>query len=616
MKVHRITIEGKIPSEAVISRMLAATQFTPFPRAADRRAWRKIAALPQVKPGVQRLIQAAEKAAKEPTPFLKATDYVAFHREGTRDPYDSHAGPRRSRLDLFCTAECFEYKGRFLDAILNEAWAIAEETVWWMSAHCIGCLIPDVERGQNIDLLGAQTAQVFGRAVYLLGAEMDKFTTHWRKRLNYEIRRRVIEPYLNSHGFWQDGTHNWNAVCHCGVVTSTLLADSDLTTKARVLHKVLDRIRCFLRGFSPDGGCSEGPGYWQYGVSHFATLAYLVDRATGGHIDLLADPVCRPIFEYPTKVVLSHNQVVPFSDCPVRCIFASGPVIWAALKLGAKPMAALASRGAPPRALVTNPLEMLLMCDAVRKFEPPKDAWLPNLQVMIARGKGAEGKQLVLAAKGGHNEESHNHNDVGNFIVHWRGESLVCELGAPRYTRDYFTKIRYKLLCPSSLGHNVPLVNGVQQHEGKSFCATNVSHRLSGRDVTFSMDLARAYPKEAGLKSLLRTLTLRRDGAEAVELTDQVGFSGPKRGYQLPLYSVGRFEKAGRGKVLAIGRKERLTVEFDPEALDVRLEDIDLDQVTASLVEEFGPVIHRCMLSLRGSAAEPTVRLRFVPGSV
>ena len=48
----------------------------------------------------------------------------------------------------------------------------------------------------------------------------------------------------------------------------------------------------------------------------------------------------------------------------------------------------------------------------------------------------------MLAAKGGHNGEMHNQNDVGNLIVHAFGESLVADLGRGRYTRAYFGPAR------------------------------------------------------------------------------------------------------------------------------------------------------------------------------
>ena len=48
------------------------------------------------------------------------------------------------------------------------------------------------------------------------------------------------------------------------------------------------------------------------------------------------------------------------------------------------------------------------------RYQPLKTSYLPKIQVMVAREFSHPGKGLVLAAKGGHNDEGHNHNDVGN----------------------------------------------------------------------------------------------------------------------------------------------------------------------------------------------------------
>ena len=52
------------------------------------------------------------------------------------------------------------------------------------------------------------------------------------------------------------------------------------------------------------------------------------------------------------------------------------------------------------------------------------NVWLPNLQIMTAR-RG----NLYVAMKGGSNGESHNHNDVGSFVVYANNEPLFIDPG-------------------------------------------------------------------------------------------------------------------------------------------------------------------------------------------
>ena len=613
MRTYRVTMDGGRPSEAALWKMIKEQPWAPYPRASDRAAWRRLAARAWLKPKMPRLIRAAEKALSKPPSLMRATDYLAYTRLGIRTPHGASAGPRRSRLTVFVAAECVEHKGRFLDAILDESWLIAEETSWVASPHVwmsrSGWPLPDAEC-PTIDLSAAHTAHLVGQALYLLGAEMDAITPLWRKRMNYEIRRRIVEPYLSEHFWWEEAEMNWNPVCQCGVAASVLHSDLDPLIKARVMRRVIGEAPAFLRGFTADGGCTEGPGYWVYGVSYYVALAYYVHCMSGGAIDMLADPMCRPVMDYPTKMVLSGDQVVAFADSGLDGTFGNGGIMWAAQRLEAKEMAALASAGRQPRPFETDPLDMVLWGEG-GEFRPHRDAWLPELQVMNCRGRGREGRQLVLAAKGGNNAEVHNHNDVGNFIVHWRGESLICELGVGDYIQKTFSERRYELLFTRSLGHNVPLVNGVEQAAGERFHARDVSFEAGDEKATLSMELAGAYPRSAGLKGLVRTLTLNRGKDECVELEDRVSFSGPQRLYELPLYSVGRFRKAGRGKVLAEGKKGALAVEFDPQEMQVRIEEVNHGDQRLSTT--FGAKIRRCIFKLKGPAAQACARLRFVP---
>ncbi len=84
----------------------------------------------------------------------------------------------------------------------------------------------------------------------------------------------------------------------------------------------------------------------------------------------------------------------------------------------------------------------------------------------------AEG--LYLAAQGGHNAESHNHNDVGNFIVYADGEPAIIDVGVETYTAKTFSAQRYEIWTMQSAYHNLPTVNGVMQGAGRQFEARDV----------------------------------------------------------------------------------------------------------------------------------------------
>jgi hypothetical protein len=129
------------------------------------------------------------------------------------------------------------------------------------------------------------------------------------------------------------------------------------------------------------------------------------------------------------------------------------------------------------------------------KYPYFKDSWLEDMGAMTARENADTYKGLFLAAKGGHNSVSHNHNDVGTFIVYSDGEPVFVDAGIEDYTAKTFGKERYNLWTMQSAYHNLPTVNGVMQKYGKEYQAIDVNYSVTADTVQFSMDIAKAYPE-------------------------------------------------------------------------------------------------------------------------
>ena len=113
-----------------------------------------------------------------------------------------------------------------------------------------------------------------------------------------------------------------------------------------------------------------------------------------------------------------------------------------------------------------------------------KDVYLPQAgQVIWNRDK------FSLAVKAGDNSEPHNHNDVGNFILATKSGQIFCDLGAGRYTRQYFApETRYGIFCNGSQGHNVPVIDSHFQKEGTEYCGT-----IQQEENRITVEFAGAY---------------------------------------------------------------------------------------------------------------------------
>lgn len=93
---------------------------------------------------------------------------------------------------------------------------------------------------------------------------------------------------------------------------------------------------------------------------------------------------------------------------------------------------------------------------------------------MAARMEDGSDKGLYLSAKGGNNGESHNHNDVGSFVLYCDGKPVVIDIGTGVYEKKTFSPQRYEIPQMQSLYHNLPIIGG----EGQ-LPAWNMPHRMS-----------------------------------------------------------------------------------------------------------------------------------------
>lgn len=487
---------------------------TPFPEIGDetrRRAW--ITRLQQDGVLDQLRDELAHEPPVEPLPFAAGED---FRRNGDRVRYETSLQRQRAH---FTRAEVAAHLGLDVGERLdNLAWLQCETTDWRLPAHRWNCPF--------IDLDVAMTGYRLAMWLVLFGDRMDSAV---RRRVRDELERRVWDPGAFKEHLWHHNIANWNAVCHGGVTLSALMAcpDDDLT--AELLRLAVVDAPYFMEGFTDDGGCTEGAGYWEFGFGWFLRMAAGVYTFTGGALDFFALlPKARRILRYPRVGCLGNGMNVPISDCPTEWYLPSA-IATLANRFDAMPelygMARLDAAGR----FADHTLEALLWTDPDARHAPytvARDEYFPQLgQALATRGS------LTLAAKAGHNAEIHNHNDVGSFVL-LRGRTLfLTDPGGPIYRRDTFGPDRYAILFCGSQGHGVPVVDGHVQSDGRAYEGTltvaSGAEASEGGDAVMTVEFAGAYDVPS-LRSLTRTLRLAGDGGG---LTVEDGFvfsEGPR----------------------------------------------------------------------------------------
>ena len=569
--LERLDLKGKV---------LPKSQFLLYK---DLDPERTLSNIPE--PARSALLQRAEAYREQEISFLPARYYLAFSKNGNRTLYEDRYFMRRRMLTQLVVGECIAKDGRFLDQIIDLIWAILEETSWRVPAHNnhqghTGNALPYDYAGDvvYIDLFSAETGSALAFAAYFLQPQLDAVSPILCERIRYAIGRNLIGPFLTQDNLWWMGAegqpvNNWNPWIISNILTVCALSENRDNVREAVVQKAAVLLDRFIAGYDEDGGCDEGPSYWGVaGGSLFDCLELLYDL-TGGAADLFETPEIRAICRYIMNMNIHGDYFVNFADCRARITPSATLIARMGRRTGQPELMAFGAARIDDTRLDTaihtvyrNLKNLLDTYEKPAAVQVPQQVWMPGIQVMTARSNTQSGRELFLAVKGGHNNESHNHNDTGSFVVYADGEPLLIDIGVGTYTAATFNENRYTIFTMQSSYHNLPDVNGTAQAPGREFHASDVDY--SPAENRISMQLAGAYPPETGIDSYIRTAQLRNGAAQ---VRDAFRLQGPGN-ISLRYILRDRPEPAGPGRILLPGGA---VLRYD-QALQPKVEEIPL----------------------------------------
>ncbi len=535
----RRLLERQVEAAGLDRVLVPREAFRPYPPASDQAAWERL--VPEDRRRV--FVAAAEKQLEAPWELLPATRFLDFVRDGNRSRYEKLLFSRRQKLGLLVLGETLEGRGRFTDAIADGVWLLCEESFWGVPAHVgvqkRGAGLPDVTE-PTVDLFAAETGALLAWTDYLVGDRLDAVHPLVRERLRLEVDRRILTPALERDDFWWMGftpreVNNWNPWINSNWLATALLLERDPARRTRAVAKIARSLDRFVDAYPDDGGCDEGPSYWgRAGASLFEALE-LLHAATSGKVDVYREPVVRAIGRYIANAHVAADWYVNIGDASARVDPEPELVFRYGRATGDETLAAFgawlaARRGpygpgdVPDFGSLARTLPALLQAGDLAKAsaaEPlPAEVWLKDLEMMAAREKPGTADGLYVAAWGGHNGQSHNHDDVGNVIVFAGGRPLLVDAGVGEYTAKTFSPQRYDIWTMQSGWHNLPSINGADQRDGASYRARDVSFAATPSLVRLSLDLAPAWPAEAQVARYRRDVTLDRRRGEVVLAED------------------------------------------------------------------------------------------------
>lgn len=536
--------------------LISKEAFRPFPKYEDREGWMSMGEEYR-----EFLIRKGEEYLEYEWPSVPATVYMDFYRNGNRTRYQKIIfSGRRLPLEYLTAAECCEGKGRFLDDIINGIWATCDEATWVIPAHNVyspnGDIIrplPETEKPEltYVDLFSAECGAVMAWVYYLLEKPLNDISTQVPARIRGELQRRIFDPFLKHDDFWWMGfqdqvVNNWNPWILSNVMTAAVLCSPEEEQRTAILEKSLRSLENFMKIYTPDGGCDEGPGYWDAaGASMFDCLEILKD-ATDGKVDFLHEDMVRNICSYICKMHIEEGYYVNYADARAKLTPNEFIIYRMGLVTGDPDMVQMGihlynekkSAGVSwnmdgcgcmiYREMKKFFIESKLAAEKDPGYPLLRDVWFPGIQVMAARKDKGTSEGLYLSAKGGNNGESHNHNDVGSFVLYCDGKPMVIDIGTGVYEKKTFSDQRYEIMQMQSNYHNLPIIGGFGQLPGESYKADAVVYSSDDEKASFQLNLEKAYPQEAGVVAWNRGFTFDRQ-ADTVKIVDHFKLNTPQK---------------------------------------------------------------------------------------
>ena len=419
--------------------------------------WLSVRENPDLKPILDALEKSYEEHCIGEIPTTKFRDITLFQDIGDRVTYQNNFFKRQHRLfTLAFLSLIYPENEEYFKLLQDTIFEICDLYVWALPAH-----MPDINVNNNteLDLDACSIAFALAHIKVLLENRLHPLI---KSRIDAEIDRRIVKPFLSQNWHWEYRSNNWTTVCSAGVGCTLMLLRPD------VFELVKDRINyamsTYIDAYEDDGVCTEGAGYWAYGFGYYLAYADMLLSYSNGKTNLLKGEKVKSIATFFQKLLLDENLIVTYGDCGL----GSKMTIDAGLTFKLKGFFKDDFEIPPKDFLVYNIHYFPFFMDAILCYDPSyASSKLKRESEYFMANQGWYVKRTPVygfGCRGGTNGESHNHNDVGSFIFAHNGEQVLCDIGGRPYTRQYFeNEHRYSFFETSSRGHNVPIINGQYQ---------------------------------------------------------------------------------------------------------------------------------------------------------
>lgn len=588
-------LKNQATKEQVKESLVMNQQWVKYPAYTDRQGWDKyLGAFKDY------YIKRGEEKLHFDWKIVRATSYLEFERSGDRNIMQGPLGQNTQAVADLLIAELAEGKGRFIDDLIDGVFRLCEMTTWASSAHNIlqktGRALPSYD-DLILDLGDGNISNMLSWTYYFLKDEFAKVDPEISRRLRHELQKRTMDVYMNNDTLWwmarrNKGSmqNNWNPWCNSNALLTFMLLENDKDVLANVVYESMRSVDEYINYVKSDGACEEGPSYWGHAAGKMFDYLEMLKTITGGKVDVFDDESIKNMGEYIYRSYVGNGWVVNFADASAKgggdafLIYRYGKAVNSE---GMKRFAGLLM----PKVSAPQPsvdfyrlFSSLDIVDELSKVTPgiihEQFTWYPQTEFCYLSSK--EG--LCFAGKGGFNNESHNHNDVGTFNLYLDETPVMIDAGVGTYTRQTFSGERYKIWTMQSNFHNLPMINGVPQSFGSQYKSANATAKKN----FFSVDIAKAYPENAQVEKWIRSYQLKGD---KLFINDAFTLKETVAPNQVNFMSWGDIQKISDGKISISVKGVKAILSYNASVFDYNIETITLDDTRLSNV--WGKQIYR-----------------------
>ncbi len=424
------------------------------------------------------------KAIKYVNEYRDASLKLAFVYQMTGD--EKYAHKAFQFADALCDLPSWAYRAHEFPIIYSRVWP-------WN--------VPDDQVVFSYDIRSGDMATELGTVYDWLYPALDK---RQLDRIRGGLLENAITRVRGNYDYhWWASSYrcNWCGICFSGLGVASLALLTEDPQLVDAIAETYNRMNLMFNEIGVDGGWQEGRGYWAYGMRACIFFMEALRYVSDGTYDLYRH---ERIQANPAAFAL-YGLTGYFGD-------GSGAVVGSTHLLNRLADETNNTDAAWYRENLLGPgnsmFDIIWPRSMVTPVEPvQKSRYFRSIDWVVMRSDFSDPESVTVAAKAGYNNDPHHgHLDCGQFIVNWRGQAFITDLGSGRYFYDekYFDEKRWDYPQASSAGHNLIFVNGELQTPAKrkdTPWIEGIGGKIlefrpgDSRDYTL-MDPTNAYPKK------------------------------------------------------------------------------------------------------------------------